>query len=358
MKIALWRYGLPYQDSSNSTVGGGLISQAVTRALSENHDLHLVGKASKDVEIEIERVAQSNELSTFAGYHPEATNLKGYDAAVILTGPANGLYPGYAKTYELLDGFKGHAVYCQWDCALPFNFAPKPVSGVPMPSPMSAKRWTLLTQVPITRLPERAAAEGVEVKQCFFELCEMDEPWLDACSAEEVIPRIGYFGGDRPGRIKELRRWAESDLPMDIYGRWSDKSQAKLRRSNITFKGPVPEGQVHQLLNRYALTLYIADSAYVKQDFVAQRLLENARAGVPVVYSDVIQPAVKKMLINTRHLNMMMRAPEELRARFDAVEYMTTERRRAYVEEHQDMVRKIRTWKHGYTVAEAFEEIL
>ena len=111
-------------------------------------------------------------------------------------------------------------------------------------------------------------------------------------------------------------------------------------------------------LNKYAMTIYIADGAYVKQDFVAQRLLENARAGVPVAYSDVLQPSVKKMLLNTRNLNMMMRDPAELRARFEAVVAMTTERRAHYVNHHQAMVRRIRTWKHGYTVAEAFEAIL
>lgn len=352
MKVALWRYGLPYQHAGNSTVGGGLIAQAVTKVLSERHELHLVGKASKGVEAVI------HEDPQFAGYHPEATNLKGYDAAVILTGPANALYPGYAKTYELLDGFKGHAVYCQWDCALPFTFARRPASGFEMPSPMSPKRWTLLTQVPATRLPKRATAEGVEVVQCFFELCEMDEQWLGACRVQDVIPRIGYFGGDRPGRIKELKRWAEADLPMDIYGRWSEKSQAKLARPNVVFKGPVPEGEVHARLNRYALTLYIADSAYVKQDFVAQRLLENARAGVPVAYSDFLQPSVKKMLMNTRSLGLMVRNPAELRERFEATVGQDMKRRRAVVEKHQAAVRRIRTWKHGYTVAEAFEEIL
>lgn len=351
MKIALWRYGLPYQHAGNSTVGGGLIAQAVTKALSEHHELHLVGKASKDV------AATIGDDPQFAGYHPDATHLDGYDAAVILTGPANGLYAGYAKTYELLDGFAGHAVYCQWDCALPFNFAPKPVKDVAMPSPMTP-RWTLLTQVPITRLPERAVAEGVEVQQCFFELCEMDQPWLKACMAQEIIPRIGYFGGDRPGRMKELKRWVAAGVPIDIYGRWSDKSKAKLDRPNVEFKGPVPEGEVAERLNRYAMTIYIADGAYVKQDFIAQRLLENARAGVPVAYSDVLQPSVKKMLLNTRNLNRIVRAPDELRARFEAIVIMCNERRSHYVETHQAMVRKIRTWKHGYTVAEAFEAIL
>lgn len=352
MKIALWRYGLPYQHADNSTVGGGLIAQAVTKALSAQHELHLVGKASKDVEAVIADDPQ------FAGYHPQATSLDGYDAAVILTGPANGLYPGYAKTYELLDGFKGHAVYCQWDCALPFVFAPKPVQGVPMPSPMSPTRWTLLTQVPVTRIPERHTAEGIDVVQCFFELCELDHEWLPACRPSKAIPRIGYFGGDRPGRLKELKRWAESDCPIDVYGRWSDKSKAKLARPNVVFKDPVPEGQVHELLNRYALTLYIADAAYVKQDFVAQRLLENARAGVPVAYSDHLQPAVKKMLMNTRNLRLIMKTPADLRARFEATLGMEMRARVKVVQNHQDMVRRVRTWKKGYTVAEAFEEIL
>ena len=352
MKIALWRYGLPYQHAGNSTVGGGLIAQAVTKALSKDHELHLVGKASKDVAAVIADDPQ------FAGYHPDATDLKGYDVAVILTGPANGLYAGYAKTYELLASFKGHAVYCQWDNALPFNFAPKPVSGTPMPSPMTPKRWTLMTQVPLGRLPERATVPGVSYAQCFFELCEMDEPWLYACPAQDVVPRIGYFGGDRPGRMKELKRWAEADIPMDIYGRWSDKSQAKLALPNVTFKGPVPEGQVHELLNTYALTLYLADGAYVKQDFVAQRLLENARAGVPVAYSDFLQPSVKKMLMNTHNLGLIVRTPHELRARFDATLQENTKDRAAVVTSHQAMVHRIRTWKHGFNVAEAFEEIL
>ena len=351
MKIAIWRYGLPYQDAGNSTVGGGLIAQAVTKALSEDHELHLVGKASKDVEAAIDDDPQ------FTGYHPDATDLKGYDAAVILTGPANGLYAGYAKTYELLDGFQGHAIYCQWDNALPSNFAPKPVSGTPMPSPMTP-RWTLMTQVPLGRLPDRATAPGVSYAQCFFELCELDEPWSSACRRQDVIPRIGYFGGDRPGRIKELKRWAESDLPMDIYGRWSDKSQAKLARPNVVFKGPVPEGEVSTLLNTYALTLYLADTAYVKQDFVAQRLLENARAGVPVAYSDYLQPAVKKMLMNTHNLCLIVSTPQELRARFDDALHETTRARGITVNIHQAMVRQIRTWKRGWTVAEAFEEIL
>lgn len=357
MKIAIWRYGLPYQHASNSTVGGGLISQTVTAALSAHHELHLVGKASKEVAVECERVAQSNELSTFAGYHPDATDLAGYDAAVILTGPANGLYAGYAKTYELLDGFKGHSIYCQWDCALPFNFAPKPVSGVEMPSPMSA-RWTLLTQVPSHLLGTRRPPPEVDHEQCFFELCELDQQWLGSCRAQDVIPRIGYFGGDRPGRMKELKRWVAADVPFDIYGRWSDKSIAKLKRPNVEFKGPIPEGQVAERLNQYAMTIYIADSAYVKQDFVAQRLLENARAGVPVAYSDMLQPSVKKMLLNTHSRNLIVSSPMELRTRFAAILESTTQQRRAVVTSHQKAVKRIRTWKHGYTVAEAFETIL
>lgn len=351
MKVAMWRYGLPYQHAGNSTVGGGLIAEAVTTAIAESHDLHLVGKASKDVEA----IVQGDDR--FSGYHPDADDLTGFDAAVILTGPANGLYPGYANTYRLLDGFKGRAIYCQWDCALPFNFAPKPVKGVEMPHPSYAK-WTLLTQVPKTRLPERAAPDGVNAVQCFFELCEMDMPWLQARKVAKVIPRIGYFGGDRPGRLKELQRWAQADVPIDIYGRWSDKSKAKLQRLNVTFKDPVSEGTVHSLLNSYAMTLYIADGAYVRQDFLAQRVLENARAGVPVVYSDFLQPSVKRMLISTGNLGMMVRTPHELRAKFEAILSLTDRTRKALVEKHQTMVGDIRKWKGGYSIEEAFAKVL
>lgn len=326
MKIAVWRYGLPLQTAAESKVGGGLLTEAVLQAL-QGHDVQLLDKAQG--------------------------SLAGCDAAVVLTGPSNGLYAGYRRTYELLDGFKGKAFYCQWDCALPFQFNPAPIKGEPLPSPMGAC-WTVLTQVERQHVNERACPEGVRHHLCFFELAELDQQWLAPCT--DPIPAIGYFGSDRPGRLPELERWAQSDVPIHVHGRWSDKSRARLQRPNVVFHGPVPEQHVAERLNRYAATLYIADSAYVRQDFVAQRFFENARAAVPTFYSDKLQPSIKRALINTPGgLAMMVKTPGQLAQRFAA---LAAQDRSALVQTHQAMARRIRVWKPGHTVAEAFEALL
>ena len=53
------------------------------------------------------------------------------------------------------------------------------------------------------------------------------------------------------------------------------------------------------MLNHYTATLHSADAAYIKNDFVAQRFMENAMAGVPVIYSDKIQPTVRSVVGDT-----------------------------------------------------------
>jgi hypothetical protein len=136
----------------------------------------------------------------------------------------------------------------------------------------------------------------------------------------QPIPRLGYFGADRPGRIKELARWAQSGVPIDVYGRWSDANKAAVGGDNVQFCSPVHEADVPSLLNQYMATLYIADPAYVTQDFVAQRFFENVTAGVPVVYSDRIQPSIVAALDSVGATNkLMVRQPDDLALWFQSI---------------------------------------
>lgn len=309
MKIAVWRYGAGFQTEMDSVVGGGRIASAVVDALAfAGHEVTIYGSISAASE---HRVCWANQ-QTKGRVHVarKLTRLGQMDAVLVLTGPFNALYSALPETYERLASFEGPVAYAWWDAKLPFHFAPEAVklfrakSNVTQADILRNKRWTILTQLQPANLPAKAPAScvdwgrglGVEYKRCFWELAEIVGEPLEPARLTE--PHFGYFGSDRPGRIAELERWfAQPESPnLDLYGKWKPASLEKLLQQRTRYAGPVAEGDVREKLNGYRATLHSADMAYVKADFIAQRFMENAMAGVPVAYSDRIQTTVREVV--------------------------------------------------------------
>ena len=317
MRIAVWRYTLPLQTEFDSTVGGGRITSHVLRSLQDlGHEPVVVDKVS---------LATQQWLESRGIEYAPSTSLKGFSAALILTGPANLMFKGMRETYERIASLKKGArvAYAQWDSALAFQFYPEtakkwsenPVVGWPRDD----IKWSLLTQVSqeVVR-SSQSKATGYSTApfkhvRCMFELAEWENPTLPI--SKSPIEAVGYFGGDRPGRIVELKRWFfNTGIPVKIHGRWSDASKQEIECANVEFMGPVAEGEVRERLNRYALTLHTVDGQYVKQNFIAQRFLECAMARVPTVYSDKIQPTVRHFI---EPAGLMVRNPRQLNAMVD-----------------------------------------
>jgi hypothetical protein len=301
MKIALWRYGMSMQTDAQSTVGGGLLANATIRTLvAQGHSVDVVGPIAKGLDVR-----------QLGAQHRPTLDIGRYGTAVILTGPFNPLYGDAAfDTYRRLATFAGPVAYAQWDVALPFHFnamdRPKvaAIAKVTQTDVHRDKRWFVLSQTAEQHLRASGSASvGYATTQfthvpCLFELEELNRPAL--APHPGPIPAIGYFGSDRPGRIAEVVRLlaAPGAPPSHLYGRWSAKSLHAISApagtaAPIGYCGMVPEAQVACTLNTYACTLYLADPAYIKTDFIAQRFFENVTAGVPVLYSDKLQPSVR-----------------------------------------------------------------
>ena len=357
MKIALWRYGLPLQTDIESAVGGGTITSFVIKYLAELGDVFVVDQATKATACSLKRPG-----SGITAYIPSIPSIQDFDLAFIITGPSNAMFPGYERTYQLLSTYSGKAVYAQWDVALPFMFQPSPIKGKALPDPMLNKDWVLMTQVDerLVRASKSKSSGYGEVNythcQCFFELVELErhrqEVHLDP------IPKVAYFGSDRPGRMKELTRWFKgTGIPVDIYGQWSRRSRVQLRAPNITFKGRVREDAVASLLNKYLCTLYMTDPAYAKNDFVAERFFENGRAGLPVLYSNFIQPSVKTTLEATGCSDLIVVSTVEFKEQFDGLLKLSSDARMAAVQRHWNMITNITRFKQGITLKEAIRNL-
>lgn len=291
MKVGVWRLGAGFQTEDDSAIGGGRIARRVVLDLHElGHEVTVFGRASIPTSMWLQGLGVDHQ--------PKLLNMRGFGAAVVLTGPFNPLYDALYETYYRLATLEGLAFYAWWDAALPFNFEPERVKffaskcKVTSRDLMQGKKWMVLTQMSEGHVPEKHRV--VPMRRCFWELAEVhnEVPMEPGC---EYVPRFAYFGSDRPGRLKELRRWfgGADAPPSDLYGAWNAKRLAEVQGPKLTYRGPVAEGTVRRRLHGYAATLHSADPEYVRTDFVAQRFLENAMAGVPVVYSDQIQPSIK-----------------------------------------------------------------
>lgn len=302
MKVAVWRLGAGFQTEADSSVGGGRIARrAVVDLLTLGHQVTVCGRASTPTSMWFQTVGIDHQ--------PYLNDLRGYDAALVLTGPFNPMFGALYDTYARLATLEGQALYAWWDAALPFHFAPERVklfaskSKVTLADLQRNKRWTLLTQIAAEHIPPKAPAStarnefDVAVRRCFWELAEVEdvEPLPPLATA---IACFAYFGSDRSGRLAELRRWfgGPDAPPLNLYGKWKPDSLKKVLGPRARYCGPVPEGEVRARLNQYAATLHSADPEYVRTDFVAQRFMENAVAGVATVYSDRIQPTVADAL--------------------------------------------------------------
>lgn len=344
MKVAVWRYGMALQTSDKSTVGGGLLTAAVVRALvAAGHTVHVVGP-----------VAKGCDVRTLGAAHvPGARTLAGYDAAVILTGPYNPLYGDAAfDTYRRLAGFSGVVAYAQWDVALPFHFgamlSPKAaaLAKVHPDDVLRDKHWYVLAQTSEADLRAKtgksvgyATAPWTHVP-CFFELEELQRPAL--APVEAPLPALGYFGSDRPERVPEVLRWfaAPGAPPVQLYGRWSPKSLQAISAVqgfdvSFEYRGTVAEAAVARTLNGYAATMYLADTQYVKTDFIAQRFFENVTAGVPVLYSDKLQPSVRAAIPS----DLICHDVAELTAKYAVLRSLAPAARREHVRLHAEAVR-------------------
>lgn len=285
VKVVVWRYGLPLQTGMESTVGGGLLTSAVLRALPQNATL--VGKRAKGATVTLPC--------------KPTLDIQDADVAIILTGPGNGLYGEYAATYQRLSTMKpgSKVAYLQWDVALPFHF--NPTAPQPLPPLPSGVRWFVLSQCDGKwERSRRAKAAGYSTAKfehipCFFEQAQLAVPHRSVVASP--FPRLAYLGSDRPGRMRELARYLRTGVEADVYGRWSDKSLREAQTwGRVRYCGTVPEALVPELLGRYAATLYVADPIYIRSDFVAQRFFENGTAGVPVAYSTRLQPSVERVV--------------------------------------------------------------
>jgi|SRR5271166_4439890 len=302
LKIAVWRYCANAKFDTDSNVGGGRISRMVIETLvAQGHHVHILDKMTPAAEAIIYSIGARTSVIT-------DNCMNGYDAAVVLTGPFNVMYgkPVF-NTYKRLASLRGKVIYCQWDVALPFHFHPELVTkfkqncDVTYDDLMAEKEWHVLDQLDEVYTRSKGGKtvdyEGTPFKheRCFWELAELEGEPLKPF--DDPIPAIGYFGSDRPGRMRELKRWFThpNSPPVHIYGQWSASSRMELYAPNIKFQDVLSEDQVRPMLNKYRMTLYMADPAYVKTDFIAQRFIENAMACVPTFYSDKVQPTVERL---------------------------------------------------------------
>ena len=360
-KVALFRYGLPFQLEGQSSVGGGLLSRAVLDALRARHDVTVVGKVSPAARAELTAMGVVMQ--------PDCVDLGAFDGAVLTPGPFNLMYgdqvtDAYRRLATLPAGAR--VAYCQWDAALPFHFGAerserfRTTCDVRAHHLFDGKRVFVLAQADEHPLRDtRNASCGYArapftAVRCFFELAQLDAPFIQVHDAP--VKAVAYFGSDRPGRLRELRRWFTDGWspPVHVYGRWSDKSRAQLPTSNVTFHDPVPEGLVAHCLNEYAMTFYMADPAYVRTDFVAQRFFENATAGVPTLYSDALQPSIAAL---ARSTEWMLREPAQLAVWFRRVATLPAAEREALVHAHRQMVLKlgdVRPWSIDQALQEVF----
>lgn len=355
MKIAVWRYSLGLQTELDSTVGGGRITSRVLEALRRaGHSVTVASKVSPQTGAWLAQQGIAVE--------PALMDLSDYQGALVLTGPANVMFKGMAETYERLASLPpgAKAAYAQWDSALNFQFHPDTAKAFREKCTVNWNRmhhleWTLMTQIDewFCRFSSsKSTGYGwvpYKYTRCLFELAEWSEPTLPICKSP--IPAVGYFGSDRPGRLRELKRWFyQTGVPVHIHGRWSDKSKAQLACPNVEFKPPIPEGEVRSHLNRYALTLYMADPQYIKQNFIAQRFFENAMARVPTAYSDKLQPAVQ----STVDQGLVVREPGQLKAMLDVAK---SAYRGSLVALNQECVSRLAMASQEYAIAPALAKV-
>lgn len=285
MRVAVWRMGARFLTSDDSTVGGGRIAEAVLKAIrAAGHEPTVVSAVQE---------ASGMWLDAHKFKHTTEWRASDYDAVVVLTGPSNPMYAALYTTYGRLAAFEGPVIYAWYDAALGFEFDPqrkwskfREKSSVKREDLFRNKTWTILGQSPM-------GAEGVGFEKCVWELIEATagEAMPPAATAR---PRFGYFGSPRPPRIKELNKWfGENGLPLDLHGKgWKPNTL----KGDVSYVGAVKERMVRKTLNMYAATLYAADPVYIRTDFVAQRFIENAMAGVPVAYSSKLQPTIKTVV--------------------------------------------------------------
>lgn len=339
MKIAVWRMGAGFQFAEDSVVGGGAIGVYLVDRLKElGHEVTVLGPAKTAVR---ERLRTSGY-----DFEEEPPSLSKFDVCVILTGPFNALYSALYPTYERLAKFEGRVVYAWWDTALPFHFAPHRVKLFASKCKVTArdlernKSWRIFTQIKKfpSKLPPTALPPfEVPLVECFWELSKLDGNYPELCA--EPIRRFAYFGSDRPGRVAEVARWfgRKDSPPCDLYGRWSEKNLKRVSGPSLVFKGPVPELEVRNRLNTYRATLHSADPAYVANNFVAQRFIENAMAGVATAYSDRMQEIVAGVVPN----RWVVKSPEDLELWWDVPDSKMRER----AEEHREL---ILGWAEGH----------
>jgi len=359
VRVAVWRYGMALQTGDSSTVGGGYLSHRVLKRIADlGHEVHVVGPVAKG----------SREGSI---QYVETKDLRRYDAVVILTGPFNPLYGDAAfDTYRRLATFEGPVAYAQWDVALPFHFgamsSPRvaQLARVQTEDVFRNKRWFVLAQ---TRGEDLRAMKSKSVGYstapfervgCLFELEQMEQAELPV--AKKVTSAVGYFGSDRPGRMAEFARWFVSDKSpaSHLYGRWSAKSLKEMHDARgldlaCEYRGMVTETSVVSTLNKYATTMYLADPQYVKTDFIAQRFFENVTAGVPVLYSDKLQPSVKATIPR----DLVCSTMDDFVAKVDMVTKLSHKQRVRMVDEHRAAVRQFATMRVD-NVATALEKVL
>lgn len=322
MKVAVWRYSLSLQTEVDDKVGGGRITHGILRALRAlGHEVVLCGSVAK-------ATAEQQEAAG-CRIDRELMDLKGFDAAFVMTGPRNMLYGAksipatYARLASLPKG--SPAAYFMWDCGLPFMFRPERDSGFAKLSRLgwsSVKHldWSLVYQGLESSCRQRGgdsvayASTPYRYVRAFLELGEvMGEPLPPS---SDYINELGYFGSDRPGRLGEVKRLL-APFHSHVYGKWNDASRAKVASPSLEFRDPIPEYEVYARLNRYLATVFITDKAYAAADYLTKRAFECALAGVPVLYSDHIPaslaalgvPIVRSSGDVALHVQLMLKDP-------------------------------------------------
>jgi len=359
MKIALWRYGLPIKLDDASTVGGGKITRNVLQTLVRlGHDVTVFGRVHGHGLLRELRQAPSsrNDISSF-------------DVAVILTGVYNPMFSDSVfDTYRKLASFEGPVLYLQWDCALPFYFnamretrASTRAKVLPQ-DVFENKQWFILSQTKERDLRAQGEARcgykdaSFTEVPCLFELVELEHEPLPV--REPIHPRLAYFGSDRLGRLSEIQRWFahKQTPPMHLFGKWSNSNLQRLCDqidSSVSYQGQVEESRVIELLNTYTATMYLADVEYVKTDFLAQRLFENANASIPVIYSDKLQPTVARLMDKSWVVSDVY----ELNQHFAQVCRYTKEARQSRVEAHRSVLKEFAK-DYPHTFERAFAEVI
>ncbi len=322
MKVAVWRYSLSLQTELDDKVGGGRITHGIVSALLRlGHEVTLCGGVSPSSGLQL--VAEGCRLQK------DLLNLKGFDAAFVMTGPRNMLYGAKSipETYERLASLpKGApAAYFMWDCGLPFMFRPERDAGFAKLSgrgwaDVKHLDWSLVYQGLETSCRQRGgdsvayASTPYRYVRAFLELGEvMGDPLPPATEYDNAL---GYFGSDRPGRLAEVKRFL-APFHSHVYGKWTEASRAKVASPSLEFREPVPEHEVYARLNRYLATVFITDKAYAVADYLTKRAFECALAGVPVLYSDRIPaslanlgvPIVRSSGDVALHVQLMLKDP-------------------------------------------------